>query len=215
MTQQEIIKKTEQYVKNKLSGDYSGHDWWHTYRVWKMAARIAKKEKADLFVVELASLLHDLYDYKISGVSEKMGQKLLRNWLLKLKIKKSIVETVSEIIKDVSFKGAKVKSAMKTKEGKIVQDADRLDAIGAVGIARVFAYGGHKKREIYNSKIKPQMHKNFKQYKNSKNTSINHFYEKLLLLKKLMNTKTAKKIAKERHAFMEKFLKEFFKETKV
>jgi uncharacterized protein len=215
MNKNKVINETANYVRNKLSGEYSGHDWWHTYRVWKMAARIAKKEKADLFVVELAALLHEVADYKLNNGDETLVPKLVGGWLLKLGVEENIIDYVCEIIKAMSFKGAKVKSVMKTKEGMIVQDADRLDAIGAIGIARVFAYGGHKKREIYNPKIKPQMHKNFEQYKNSKSSSINHFYEKLFLLKNLMNTKIAKKIAEERHVFMEQFLKEFFKETKV
>ena len=212
MNQNEIIKRTADYVKSKLDGEGSGHDWWHIYRVWKTAIEIGKKESADLFVVQLAALLHDIADWKFHSGDDSVGPKLAREWLEKLDVDENIISHVCKIIKQVSFKGAGVKSKIKTKEGMVVQDADRLDAIGAIGIARAFAYGGHKGREIYNPDIKPEKHETFEQYKNNKGTTINHFYEKLLLLKDLMNTPSARKIAEERHDFMEQYLDKFFKE---
>ena len=214
ISKEATIKKTEDYVKKTLEGESSGHDWWHAYRVWKMTVKIAKEEKnSDLFVVQLAALLHDIGDWKFNK-GRDVGQKLAREWLEKLNVEEETISHVCEIIKDISFKGAGVKIKMKTKEGMIVQDADRLDAIGAIGIARCFAYSGWKGSEIYNPKLKPKLHKTFEDYKNAKSTSINHFYEKLLLLKDLMNTKTAKKIAEKRHRFMKQYLNEFFEEWK-
>lgn len=208
----EVITKTREYVKKELSGESSGHDWFHVERVWQNAIYIAKNENADLFVVQLAALLHDIADWKFHDGDETAGPKAAREWLEKLDVDKNIILHVCTIIKDMSFKGAGAITKMKTMEGMIVQDADRLDAMGAVGIARTFSYGGYKGREIYNPNIKPEKHNSFEQYKNSKGPTINHFYEKLLLLKDLMNTKTAKKLAEERHRFMEEFLKQFFKE---
>jgi len=208
-----IIERTAEFVKKRLKKEPTGHDWWHTKRVWKLALKIAKREKgADLFVVQLAALLHDIADHKFYGGDDTLGPQLAEKWLKKLQVEKDIISHVCEIIKEISFKGARVKSKMKTKEGMIVQDADRLDAMGAIGIARCFATGAKLNREIYNPKIKPKLHKSFEEYKKAKSTSINHFYEKLLLLKDLMSTKTAKKIAKERHKFMKQFLDRFFKE---
>ena len=212
MNKEEVIKRTADYIKSKLDGESSGHDWWHTYRVWKTAVNIGKKEDADLFVVQLAALLHDIADWKFHSGDDSIGPKLAREWLEKLDVDENIISHVCEIIKGVSFKGAGVKSKIKTKEGMVVQDADRLDALGSIGIARAFAYGGHKGREIYNPNIKPEKHESFEQYKNNKGTTINHFYEKLLLLKDLMNTPSARKIAEERHRFMEEYLDKFFKE---
>lgn len=212
MKKSEVIKNTVKFVKNKLAKESSGHDWWHVYRVWKMAQNIGKKEKADMFIVELAALLHDIADYKMHGGDDLIGPKMAGEWLEKQGVNEKITAHVCEIIKESSFKGAKVKSKIKTIEGKIVQDADRLDALGAIGIGRTFAFGGAKGREMYNPEIKPKMHKSFKQYKNSNSSTINHFYEKLLLLKDLMNTKSGKKIAQRRHMIMQKFLKDFFNE---
>lgn len=212
MNQNTIIQKTADYVRKTLEGDGTGHDWWHVYRVWKTAVHIGKEERANLFVVELAVLLHDIADWKLHGGDDTVGPKRAREWLEQLGVEKSIIAQVADIVKHVSFKGAGVKSQMKTKEGMVVQDADRLDAIGAIGIARVFAYGGSKGREIHNPAIKPEQHDTFEQYKNSTSSTINHFYEKLLLLKDRMNTQTAKRMAEERHKFMEQYLKRFFKE---
>ncbi|RLJ02645.1 MAG: phosphohydrolase [Candidatus Aenigmatarchaeota archaeon] len=213
MMNESVIKKTAEFVKDHLEREVTGHDWWHTERVWKLTLRIAKEEKnVDLFVVQLAALLHDIADWKFHGGDDTLGPKLAEKWLKKLKVEEETISHVCEIIKEISFKGAKVKSKMRTKEGMIVQDADRLDAIGAIGIARCFATGAKLNQEIYNPKIKPKVHKTFEEYKKAESTSINHFYEKLLLLKDLMNTKTAKKIAEKRHKFMEQFLDRFFKE---
>ncbi len=212
MDNEDILKQTEDYVRKKLGGESSGHDYWHVHRVLKNAVHIGAHEKADLFVVQLAALLHDISDWKFNKGDDSVGPKLAREWLENLKVEENVISHVCEIIKDVSFKGSGVITKMRTKEGCIVQDADRLDAIGAIGISRAFAYGGHKGREIYNPKIKPEKHESFEQYKNNKGPTINHFYEKLLLLKDRMNTETAKKIADKRNKFMEQFLERFFKE---
>lgn len=212
MNKDEILKKTEEFVRKQMESESSGHDWWHIYRVWKTAIHIGKEEKADLFTVQLAALLHDIADHKFHGGDLTVGPRVAGEWLEGLNADKQIIANVCEIIKDISFKGAGVETPMRTPEGMVVQDADRLDAIGAIGIARVFAYGGYKGSEIYNPDIKPAEHETFEQYKNNKGPSINHFYEKLLLLKNLMNTKTAKKMAEERHQFMEQYLDRFYKE---
>lgn len=215
MNRNKIIQKVKEYVKKELGHEPTGHDFWHAFRVWKIAKEIARKEGGDLFVIELSALLHDIADWKFYGGNTKAGSKKAKALLKKLKVEDKITEDVCHIVDNVSFKGAGVKNGIKTKEGKIVQDADRLDVIGAIGIARVFAYGGFKEREIYNPEIKSRLHRSFKEYKNSKGTSINHFYEKLLLIKDRLNTKTAKKIAKRRHKFLETYLKQFFKEWKA
>jgi uncharacterized protein len=212
MQKRQIIKKTADFVKKTLSGQDPGHDWWHVYRVWKNAVLLSKDEKADLFVVELAALLHDIADWKFHEGNDDIGPKIAGEWLARNSVDEITVSHVCRIIRDVSFKGAAVATKMKTIEGMIVQDADRLDAIGAIGIARSFSYGGTKSRELYNPQIKPVIHKTFEQYKKSHGPTINHFYEKLLLLKDMMNTKTAKKIAVQRHKVMERFLKEFIRE---
>ncbi|HAL49824.1 MAG: Metal dependent phosphohydrolase [Candidatus Uhrbacteria bacterium GW2011_GWD2_41_121] len=207
-----IIQKTAQYAKETLFGDASGHDWWHVYRVWKSAINIAKGEKADLFIVEITALLHDIADYKLHDGDDSIGPRKAREWLESLSVDADAIDHVASIIANMSFKGAGVESKLETLEGRIVQDADRLDAIGAIGIARTFAYGGSKGREMYDPEVKPEMHTSFDKYKNNSSPTINHFYEKLLLLKDLMNTETAKQIAKDRHEFMEGYLDEFYKE---
>ena len=212
MNKDQIIIQTTEYIKTRLMGEGSGHDWWHVYRVWKNAIYIGKQESVDLFVVELAALLHDVADWKFHDGNVEIGPQVAKEWLESLGVTEEIVSHVCQIIKDISFKGAGVVTAMKTTEGMVVQDADRLDALGAIGIARTFAYGGSKSREMYNPDMKPEMHASFEQYKNSQGTSINHFYEKLLLLKELMNTATAKQIAVKRHAVMEDYLQQFFNE---
>lgn len=215
-----MIKQISGYLKKDLSEERTGHDWWHTYRVWNLALQIAKEEKdADLFIVQLGALLHDVADWKFHSGDEKEGSKVVRELLEKMGADEKTIQHVCDIVVNVSFKGAGVKAKiMKTKEGMIVQDADRLDALGAIAVARTFTYGGFMGRTIHNPNIKPKFHKTFKSYKDEsttsikKTTSINHFHEKLLLLKELMNTKTAKKIADGRHEFMEKYLKEFYEE---
>jgi uncharacterized protein len=208
----QIINKTAEYAKATLTGLDSGHDWWHVYRVWKNAILIGKQEKADMFVVELAALLHDIADWKFHDGNDAIGPQTAREWLEKIAVDETIISHVCQIIKDISFKGAGVETKMKSMEGMIVQDADRLDAIGAIGISRTFAYGGLKGRELYNPEIEPEKHETFEQYKKSQGPTINHFYEKLFLLKDLMNTATAKMIAGHRHKVMEDFVNEFMLE---
>jgi len=213
MDKESIIEQTEAHVKKTLKGESSGHDWWHAYRVWKMSLKIAKEERCgDLFVIQLAALLHDIGDWKFNSGDDSVGPKLARAWLEKLQVEEDVISHVCQIIKEISFKGAGVKSKINTKEGMVVQDADRLDAIGSIGIARTFAYGGYKGGEIYNPEIKIKLHKTFEEYKSAESTTVNHFYEKLLLLKDLMNTKTGKRIAQKRHKFMEQYLERFFDE---
>lgn len=207
-----IINATKEYIKNKLDGEATGHDWWHILRVYKTAKYIGEKENVDLFVVELAALLHDIADWKFNQDNMDIGSYLAGEWLKSLNVPEDVIRKITKIIKTISFKGGTTNSNQETIEGKVVQDADRLDAIGAIGIARTFAYGGFKGREIYNPEIKPKVYNNFEEYKKSKGTTINHFYEKLLLLKDLMNTKTGKAMAQERQEFMEKYLKQFFRE---
>jgi len=180
-----------------------------------MSKEIAKKEGGDLFIIELAALLHDVADWKFHDGNLRAGGEKAKTLLKNLGVNDKSIRHICHIIDNVSFKGAGVKNKIKTKEGMIVQDADRLDVIGAIGIARTLAYGGFIGREIYNPEIKPKLHKSFKEYKDSKGTSINHFYEKLLLLKDRLNTKTAKKIAQKRHRFLENYLKQFFEEWVV
>ena len=208
-----IIEATKKYAKDKLDGEATGHDFLHISRVYITAKYIAEKEGADLFIVEITALLHDIADWKFNDGNADIGPKLAGEWLKSLDMPIEDIDKVTKIIRTMSFKGGTTDSSQETMEGKIVQDADRLDALGAIGIARAFAYGGFKGREIYNPDIKPENFKSFEAYKNNKGTSINHFYEKLLLLKDLMNTKTGKAMAEERHEFMVNFLKEFNKET--
>jgi len=210
MNRKEIIKKTVEFSKDKLKNGTIGHEWSHTERVRKIAKEIAQKEKADMFIVEISALLHDVFDHKF--FDEKLAQEKIEKYLRQFKLDKGTEEHIKNIVANISFKGAGVKNKISTLEGKVVQDADRLDAIGAIGIARVFSYGAHANREFYDPKIKPVLHTSPEKYKNAKSTSINHFYEKLLLLKDRMNTQAAKKMATKRHRFLEEFLKEFFAE---
>jgi uncharacterized protein len=207
-----IIEQTRQYVEVQLADDGSGHDWWHIYRVWMLAIKLAEAEGADRTVTELSALLHDIADWKFHGGDETIGPQKAREWLEQSGADSSTIDPVCEIVATISFKGAGVVTPMRTLEGKVVQDADRLDAIGAQGIARTFAYGGHKNRLIYHPDQKPVLHQSFADYKKNKGHTINHFYEKLLLLKDRMNTQAGKKMARERHLFMEQFLERFFKE---
>ena len=211
MDKTEIIQRTAGYIKNEFSDDSSGHDWWHIYRVWKTALVICKHEKADEFIVQLAALLHDLDDWKFNETGDETPLRA-KTWLDSLDLDPSITDAVCRIITHISFKGAGVKNKMDSLEGFIVQDADRLDAIGAIGIGRAFAYGGYKNRILYDPDSPPNMHASFEEYKSSKSATINHFYEKLLLLKDMMNTPAAKKIAEQRHEIMLRFLDQFMKE---
>ena len=206
--QKELISKTERYIKQVFEDEGSGHDWWHIYRVRNTALKIAEKEGGDLYLIEMAALLHDLDDWKLNNQHESKT----KAWFKKLNLPEDHVKRILEIIGQVSFKGAGVETKAVSIEAQIVQDADRLDAIGAIGVARTFAYGGNKKRLIYHPEIQPEIHASFESYKKSTAPTINHFYEKLLLLKDRLNTITAKKMAKSRHMFMESFLKQFFNE---
>lgn len=210
--QEKIIQKIAEEVKQKLEGEGSGHDWWHVVRVWNTAKHIGNSEKTNIFIVELAALLHDIADWKFHNGDDTIGPKIARQILEKYSVSAEVVDEICDIIMNMSFKGAGVKTEMKTLEGKVVQDADRLDAIGAIGIARTFAYGGHKNRSMYDPGKKPSTHQSKEEYSNNESPTINHFYEKLLLLKDRMNTKTAKELAEGRHKFMEEYLDRFFKE---
>lgn len=219
MTDKELIKKTIAFVKESLKDAEGGHDWFHIERVFNNAKLIAKGEKANVLVVSLGALLHDIADSKFHGGDETLGPKKAASFLLAANVDSLVIAQVIEIIKNSSFKasltnrtGAINKEKEKTIELAIVQDADRLDAIGAIGVARCFNYGGFKNRAIYDPEILPNLKMTKEEYKASMNPSINHFYEKLLLLKDKMNTKTAKKIAKARHNFMESYLAQFYKE---
>ncbi|MFQ5449610.1 MAG: HD domain-containing protein [Nitrospinaceae bacterium] len=207
-----IIEKTRAHVESVLSDEGSGHDWWHVFRVWRTARKLAEIEKADGTIVELAALLHDIADWKFHDGDETAGPRQARQWLKQIGTPPDTTDRVCEIIATLSFKGAGVSTPMHTLEGEVVQDADRLDAIGALGIARAFAYGGHKNRLMYHPDQKPEMHQSFEEYKNNRGHTINHFYEKLLLLKDRMNTRAGKRMAAERHRFMEHYLHQFFRE---
>jgi uncharacterized protein len=208
----EIISRTETQVRHLLSSDTTGHDWWHIHRVRQNAKRIGVEEGADMFIVELSALLHDIADWKFHDGDETAGPREARIWLEQLNVGADIINHICQIIEGISFKGAGVSGQMKTKEGMVVQDADRLDALGAIGIARAFAYGGYKGRPIHDPNVPPEQHETFEQYKKSSGPTINHFYEKLLLLKDQMNTPTGKTMAEERHAFLVTFLDRFHAE---
>jgi uncharacterized protein len=212
-SQQQVIDKTVEFVRQKFDGEATGHDWYHIERVWKMAQKIGAKEGADLFVIELGALLHDIADWKFHD--EAAGGKAAKEWLEQLKVEPDIIDRVCAIVDGVSFKGLGQANKIDTLEGMVVQDADRLDAIGAIAIARVFAYGGAMKRSIYDPRV-PKTPLSDVDYAATQTYSnrptLHHFYDKLLHLKDRMNTKTGKSLAKRRHAFMEDYLKEFFKE---
>ncbi|MCD4793130.1 MAG: HD domain-containing protein [Bacteroidales bacterium] len=212
MKKAEIIQKTTTFVKQTLSEAEGAHDWWHIYRVWKNTQLILKIEKANPLICELAALLHDIADHKFNNGNESIGPQKARVFLNSLNIENEIIEGVIKIIENISFLGGNEKKDYQSPELDIVQDADRLDAIGAIGIARTFNYGGFKKREIYNPEIKPNLHMSKEEYKYNTAPTINHFYEKLLTLKDRMNTETGKKTAQNRHDFMELFLNQFYKE---
>lgn len=210
--QQIIIATVARHVREKLDGEGSDHDWWHVYRVWEMAKRLCENEQADFFVVELAALLHDIADWKSHDGDETVGPRVAREVLANHNVDTTTIDQICGIISTISFKGAGVAATMQTLEGQIVQDADRLDAIGAIGIARAFTYGGSKGRALYDPSQPPTLHTNKESYFKNNSHTINHFYEKLLLLKDLMNTTTAKHIAEHRHQFMEVYLEEFLDE---
>lgn len=205
----EILRLTERYISEKFKNDFGGHDWEHIKRVRAMALKIADQEKCDRYVVEMAALLHDLDDWKLEKHKETCRSEEL---MLKLNIDESTIVQILSAIDTVSFKGAGTATKPVSIEAAIVQDADRLDAMGAIGIARSFAFGGSKNRSMYDPEIKYELHKDFESYKKNSGPTINHFFEKLLLLKDRMNTETAMIIAEKRHIFMENFLEQFFQE---
>lgn len=211
MNKKLMIEKTKEFVKEKLYGEGSGHDWFHIERVYNLSRYLAEKENADSFIVEMAALLHDIDDWKFSSNNDNNPTNT-EVFLKKIQVNEEDLIKIIKIINTISFKGGVVDSSQETIEGKVVQDADRLDAIGAIGIARTFAYGGHKNRVIYDPNIEPMNFTTLDEVKNENNHTINHFYEKLLKLKDLMNTKSAKEIAEKRHKYMEEFLNEFYSE---
>ncbi len=212
MTNQEIIEKTVEFVKSELQHAEGGHDWWHIERVWKNAKTIAQSESVNLFIVELGALLHDIADHKFTDGDESVGVRKTRKFLTSLSVDEDVIDHVEKIMTNISFKGGNFSSAFASIELKVVQDADRLDAVGAIGIARAFNYGGFKGRKLYDPSIKPVIGMTVEQYKNSNAPTINHFYEKLLQLKNRMNTATGRRMAEQRHQFMENYLAQFFQE---
>ena len=217
MTNTELIEETIVFVKKTLQHAEGGHDWFHIQRVFNNTLFIAKDEKVDVLVVSLGALLHDIADAKFYTGDETIGPKMATDFLSSLRVPKKTISHVVKIIENISFKsnlnnGKTKKNRFNSLELQVVQDADRLDAIGAIGIARAFNYGGFKNRELYNPDIVPNLNLTKAEYKKSTSPTINHFYEKLLLLKDKMNTKTGKKLAEERHQYMLDYLEQFYKE---
>lgn len=212
MDQKKILKNTREFVKTTLQNAEGGHDWFHIQRVVKNAKEIAEGENADHFIVELGALLHDIADSKFHNGDETVGPRVAREFLKKQEVSKEIIGHIVKIIENISFKGGNVNQKFSSTELDVIQDADRLDALGAIGIARTFNYGGHKGRPLYDPTIKPNLNMTKEEYKTSTAPTVNHFYEKLFLLKDRMNTETGKRIAERRHRFMELFLEEFYNE---
>ena len=210
-----LISCTIDFVKEKLHGAEAGHDWFHIERVWKLSKKIAETENCNLEVVELSALLHDIADPKFHGGNETLALKISQDFLENQKVSNAIIEQVLFIIQNISFKNRGEAPKDLPIELKIVQDADRLDAMGAIGIARTFNFGGFKNNLMYHPEIPPKLNMTKEEYKKNEGTTINHVYEKLLLLKDLMNTEKGKELAQERHDFMQKFLDEFYKEWNV
>ncbi|MFN4362611.1 HD domain-containing protein [Chryseobacterium hispalense] len=210
-----LIENTVEFVKDKLKGAEAGHDWYHIERVWKLSKKIAEAENCNLEVVELAALLHDIADPKFHNGDESLALQVSRQFLESQHASEDVIEKVLFIIKNISFKNRGEVPEDLPIELKIVQDADRIDAIGAIGVARTFNFGGFKNNLMYDPEIKPKLNMSKEEYKKSDGTTINHFYEKLLLLKDLMNTQKGKEIAAERHDFMLQFLDQFYKEWRV
>lgn len=208
----DLITRTAAMVEQRFTGEGSGHDWAHIRRVWLGARALAQAEGADLLVTELAALLHDIADWKFHDGDEEAGPRAARVWLLRQGADEALINRVEEIIREVSFKGAGVATPVASLEGACVQDADRLDAIGAIGVARAFAYGGHKGRALHDPLQPPVQHGTFAEYKSNGGPTINHFYEKLLHLQERLHTAAARRVAAGRHAFMEEFLAQFLKE---
>ena len=212
MNTTDLINNTILFVKQKLENAEGGHDWFHIERVYKNALLIAKEENCNLQIVQLGALLHDIADSKFHDGDESVGPKVAKAFLESQDVSEDIIDAVINIIENISFKGGNFEKKINSIELDIVQDADRLDAIGAIGIARTFNYGGFKNRTLYDPEIAPNLTMSKEEYKNSQAPTINHFYEKLLLLKDKMNTETGKQIAQQRHRFMESFLAQFYAE---
>ncbi len=212
---EDLIQQTVDFVKEKLEGAEAGHDWFHIKRVWKLSKKIAAEETCNLKVVELSALLHDIADPKFHNGDETLALNISQEFLESQDVSKEIIDKVLFIIKNISFKNRGEVPDVLPIELQIVQDADRLDAIGAIGIARTFNFGGFKNNLMYDPKLPPQLNQSKEEYKKSNGTTINHFYEKLLLLKDLMNTKEGNKLAQERHEFMLDFLDQFYREWNV
>ena len=212
MNKEDLIESTIKFVKDELANAEGGHDWWHIYRVWQTSKHIAQQEKVDIFIVELGALLHDIADSKFNDGDEEVGPQKAADFLLSLGVNANIIVHVENIIRHISFKSGNQAQAFKSPELDVIQDADRLDAIGAIGIARAFNYGGHKNRVMHNPDILVNLNMTREEYKKSTAPTINHFYEKLLLLKDRMNTKTGKEMAASRHLFMEQYLEQFYSE---
>ena len=208
----QLINNTILFVKQQLENAEGGHDWFHIERVYKNALLIAREEECDILIVKLGALLHDVADSKFHNGDESIGPKIAREFLETQSLKEESIYHVIAIIENISFKGGNFEKKFNSKELEIVQDADRLDALGAIGIARTFNYGGFKNRALYNPTIQPNLNMNKEEYKNSESPTLNHFYEKLLLLKDKMNTPTGKKLAEGRHKYMELFLSQFYAE---
>ena len=212
MTSEEIIKNTIAFVQETLKDAEGGHDWFHILRVLNNSKLIAATEEVDLLTVELGALLHDIADSKFHNGDETVGPKVARAFLSTQNLDEEVIVHVINIIENISFKGGNIRQSFHSKELAVVQDADRLDALGAIGIARAFNYGGFKGRALYNPEIEPNLKMSKEEYKASSAPTINHFYEKLLLLKDLMNTESGRAIAEQRHKYMQGFLEQFYAE---
>jgi len=212
MTKRQIIKKTAEYIKREFSDETSGHDWWHIFRVWQLVKKIGKAERADMFVVEMAALLHDLGDYKLEPDRKDRQEEKVCSWLMKMGVAEKDKAHIVYVVTHISFSKNVVSTQELSLEGKVVQDADRLDAIGAIGITRAMVYTGFRNAPFYVPGTKSRTFRSAKDYQVRHTVGIQHFYEKLLLLKDKMNTKSAKKMAARRHRFMENYLSEFFAE---
>ena len=215
LAQSALIERVAAQIRRRFVGESSGHDWYHIQRVWKLTQQIAAREGANLEIAELGALVHDIADWKFCAGDETVGPLEARRLLSDEGVPGDVIEAVADIVATISFKGAGVTTAMKTLEGQCVQDADRLDAMGAIGIARCFAYGGHAGRAMYDPDVHPTMHATAEAYKSAKGTSLNHFHEKLFLLKDRMNTASGRAMAEERHRYMKEFVDRFLHEWNV
>ena len=215
LAQSALIERVAAQIRRRFVGESSGHDWYHIQRVWKLTQQIAAREGANLEIAELGALVHDIADWKFCAGDETVGPREARRLLSDEGVPGNVIEAVADIVATISFKGAGVTTAMKTLEGQCVQDADRLDAMGAIGIARCFAYGGHAGRAMYDPDVHPTMHATAEAYKSAKGTSLNHFHEKLFLLKDRMNTAGGRAMAEERHRYMKEFVDRFLHEWNV